>query len=68
MDKIIVLETAGKREDVDYVKIKLFNSMPVAEKYCKDTSDKDEDKKYWTHAEIVKEGVQYEVARYENFS
>jgi hypothetical protein len=36
---IIVLETSGKHESVDTVKVKLFTSKVDAEKYCTENTD-----------------------------
>jgi len=65
---IIVLETTGKNESVDSVKVKLFESLSDAEFYCIENTDNPMDMKYWTYCEIVKDGVQYEVARYHNYA
>ncbi len=64
---IIVLETSGKNEDVDNVKVKLFTNQIDAEKYCKENTDDPKERKYWTYCEIIQEGSNYEVARYCNY-
>lgn len=63
---IIVLETRGKNEDVDYVKIKLFTSTEEAQKYCVKNTDNPMNKKHWKLSEIIEEGMEYEIYRYEN--
>lgn len=63
---IIVLETSGKRDSVDNVKVKLFENRDAAEQYCKDTTDNPMDEKYWRYAEIIEEGHEYEMGRYKN--
>ena len=62
---IIVLKTSGKRDEVDSIQIHLFHKKERAEKYCEDATDNPMDEKYWTFAEIVKEGLKYEISRYE---
>ena len=62
----IVLVTKGKGQDFDEVMIRLFESKEEAERFCMDTKDKVE-RKYWTHAEIIKEGKIYEPTRYFNY-
>ena len=64
---IIVLETSGKRDSVDGVKIKLFLNRIDAEKYCIDITDNPMNEKYWRYAEIIEDGRQYEMCRYENY-
>lgn len=54
----IVLVTQGKRESVDYVTVKLFDSKSDAQIYCGNVSDTGT--KYWTRAQIVPEGVEIE--------
>ena len=66
MTPIIVLETSGKNESVDNVRVKLFDTKQVAEQYCLDVSDKNQNQKYWRFAEIINEGLEYEIGRYEN--
>jgi hypothetical protein len=63
----IVLHTKGKNEAVDFLKIKLFDNRFDAEKYCKENTDEEKDKKYWNYCEIINEGRDYEPARYKNF-
>ena len=63
---IIVLETSGKGDSVDGVKIKLFLNRIDAEKYCIDITNNSINTKYWTYAKIVEEGTQYEVIRGED--
>ena len=64
--KIIVLETSGKNESVDNVRVKLFDNRADAEKYCTDTTDDPKDNKYWRYTEIIEEGMEYEMGRYWN--
>jgi hypothetical protein len=63
----IVLETSGKGSMVDYVRVRLFENKDDAEKYCVERTDNPMDEKYWRYAEIIEDGIQYEVARYQNF-
>ena len=63
----IVLETSGKGDSVDGVKIKLFLNRIDAEKYCTETTDNPMNEKYWKYAEIIEDGKQYEMCRYENY-
>lgn len=65
--KIIVLETSGKGDDVDNVKITLFDDQKTADAYCKSVTDKNRDEKYWRYAEIIREKETYEMARYKNY-
>ena len=67
MKAIIVLETSGKNESVDYVRIKLFESKEEAEAYCIANTDEPKDQRYWNYCEIVEEGAVYEPARYLNY-
>lgn len=67
MKTIIVLETSGKSQDVDNVRIKLFDNKIDAEKYCKEKTDDPMNEKYWRYAEIIEEDHEYEVARYRNY-
>ena len=67
MGKIIVLETSGKNESVDFVRIKLFESKEEAEAYCVKNTDEPKDKKYWKYCEVIEEGKTYEPAMYANF-
>jgi len=64
---IIVLETSGKNDEVDYVKINLFEDKQEAEDYCRQNTDDPEDKKYWKYCEIINENHSYEIARYQNY-
>jgi hypothetical protein len=64
---IIVLQTSGKGQDVDCVLVKLFTNLMDAEAYCIEKTDNPMDEKYWSYAEIIEEGCQYEVARYKNY-
>jgi hypothetical protein len=61
---IIVLETSGKGEDVDSVKVKLFTIESVAKKYCSENTDIPMSENYWKYCEIVEEGKEYEMYRY----
>ena len=64
---IIVLETSGKNESVDNVKIRLFTDRVDAERYCSENTDNPMDNKYWRYCEIIEEGRNYEMGRYNNF-
>jgi len=66
MEKIIVLETSGKNESVDFVRIKLFESKEEADVYSIENTDLTS-KKYWNYCEIIEEGQTYEPARYLNY-
>ena len=63
---IIVLITRGKLDSVDNVKVVLFNNLLMAKEYCRKTTDCPKGEKYWTFAEIIKDGQDYEMYRYEN--
>lgn len=65
---IIVLETTGKYEDVDSVKVKLFTEKTDAEKYCKENTDNPMEEKYWKYCEIIDEGHSYSPAQYHNYA
>ena len=67
MKPIIVLETSGKNESVDYVRIKLFENKEEAVSYCISNTDNPKDEKHWSYCEIVEEGETYEPARYLNY-
>lgn len=59
MKKIIVIVARGKgRENADWIKPKLFDTREDAEKYIESVNDLDS--KYWTYAEIVKDGEEIE--------
>lgn len=66
-EKIIVLETSGKWDSVENIKIKLFDNEKDAKEYCKKTTDDPMDEKYWRFAEIIDENTSYEPSRYKNF-
>ena len=51
--QIIVLVTGGKNDDVDTVRVVLFDSYSEAVAFCNQTTDKNKDKKYWTFADII---------------
>lgn len=59
--KTIVLETRGKNEDVDSVKIHLFEYASYANEYCEKLNNACGDRKYWRHAEIVNKNTLYEL-------
>lgn len=63
---IIVLTTGGKRQDVDYLKVKLFETREQALDYCIENNDDPMDEKYWIYSEIIEDGVIYEPSRYLN--
>ena len=65
---IVVLETSGKGEDVDNVKVKLFTNKVDAEKYCAENTDNPMEEKYWKYCEIIDEDHTYEMARYHNYA
>jgi hypothetical protein len=65
---IIVLETSGKGQDVDNVRVKLFENRVDAEKYCVEKTDDPMEEKYWRFAQIIEEGREYEMARYHNYA
>ena len=64
-EPVIVLATKGKRESVDYAMIKLFYNKKEASEFVKNTND--QGKKYWTKAEVVFDGSEFELVsgRYE---
>lgn len=64
---ILVLETTGKNDSVDTVKIITFVFKEIAEKYCKKNTDDPMEEKYWRYCEIIEEGKEYEIARYHNY-
>ena len=45
----------GKKECVNHVRVKLFNSESEAQSYCREVSSQ-KGEKYWTKADIVQEG------------
>lgn len=63
----IVLETSGKRDSVEMVKVKLFGNRIDADLYCAENTDSPMEEKYWKYCEIIEEGHTYEMARYYNF-
>ena len=65
---VIVLETSGKGQDVNNVKVKLFGNRADAEKYCIEKTDDPMEKKYWCYAQIIEDGHEYEIARYHNYA
>ena len=65
---IVVLETSGKWEYVDNVRVKLFENMVDAERYCSEKTDDPMEEKYWRYAQIIEEGHEYEMARYHNYA
>lgn len=62
-DKIIVLEIGGKRDEIDTVKVILFDSMEEASEYREDNTNRDG--KYWTLCKIIDNGFNYFVSRYD---
>jgi hypothetical protein len=64
--KTIVLITKGKRESLESIEVRLFDRYSEAEKFCNDNND-DIEEKYWTYCDIIKDGKEYNPARYENF-
>ena len=64
--QIIVLVTGGKNDDVDTVRVVLFDSYSEAVAFCNQTTDKNKDEKYWTFADIIEENKTYEPIRYEH--
>lgn len=58
MEKIIVLEISGKNDDVDFVKVHLYdNEEDIWGLEINDES------KYWNYKAIVNEGEEYEIGR-----
>ena len=56
---VIVIVAQGKgREGADHITPKLFNTEAEAKAFIADVNDLDS--KYWTYAEIVKEGQKIE--------
>jgi hypothetical protein len=58
MDKIIVLEISGKNEEVDFVKVHLYDNEEDIWGL-----EIDDENKYWTYKAIVNEGEEYEIGR-----
>ena len=58
---IIVLETKGKGEFVDYVKVHLFESYTDARNFVSKT--RTGYTKYWTNAQIIESGEETELIR-----
>lgn len=59
MKKIIVIVARGKgREGADWIKPVLFDDVIEAEEYIDTINDLES--KYWTYAEIVKDGQEIE--------
>jgi len=59
MEKIIVIIARGKgREGADWITPKLFDDIKEAEAFIKEVTDLDS--KYWTYAEIVRDGQEIE--------
>lgn len=65
MKPIIVLLIGGKGDDVDYLSVHLFSELEKAQEFCRENTDK-EPEKYWQYCQIVKEGMEYLPARYNN--
>ena len=65
---VLVLQTGGKGEGVDYVVVKVFANEELAKEYCRQNTDNPKDEKYWKYCEIITEGKEYEVARYCNYA
>ena len=57
----IVLITGGKRDDCYLMGVKVFDCIIQAEKFCKELNKAENDQKYWRYAEVISEGVIYEV-------
>ena len=63
---IIVLVTGGKREDVGWVEVHLFDNEEQAIKFKNEHTGDPEDK-YWRYADIIDKGIKYQVIRYDVF-
>lgn len=59
MNQIIVLETCGKGESVDYATVHLFENVEDAQAFCK--SKRTGRIKYWADAQIVESGETIEL-------
>lgn len=55
----IVLVTEGKHETVDYVSVKVFDTMREALEFC--DSKNTGKKKYWTDTTIIQSGEKIEL-------
>ena len=64
MNTIIVLETRGKHETVDYATVHLFKDPLEAECFC--ASKRTGKIKHWTNAEIVTMGETVELRQPDN--
>ncbi len=57
----IVIITGGKNDDHYLFGAKTFDSLHDAEVFCEGYNKSNSSGKYWRYAEIVSEGVLYEV-------
>lgn len=56
---VIVLVTRGKRESVDFATVRLFDSVASADAFVEEVCTGPV--KYWTHAEILRDGDEVEL-------
>jgi hypothetical protein len=63
---IVVLETSGKKDAVENVRVKLFDNRADADEYCLEQTDNPKEERWWRHAEIIEEGREYAVFKYSN--
>jgi hypothetical protein len=56
---VIVLETKGKRESIDYAKVLLFDDPLLAAQYVQRVNTGPV--KYWVKAEVVRDGEEVEL-------
>lgn len=61
---VVVLETSGKNDDVDNVKVKICANHQEAEEYCKEHTDDPMEENYWKYCKIINPNHTYEVGRY----
>lgn len=62
-----VLVTGGKGEEVYTAKIMTFLTEAGAATYCDEINKNQAGQKYWQHAQIMEEGLEYEVTQNKTF-
>ena len=61
---VIVLETSGKHESVDYATVRVFDTLEEANDYCHGVATGLV--KYWTEAIVVQNGEKIELSQPES--
>ncbi len=61
MSVILVLVTMGKQESVDAAKMRCFDDVTTAQAFVDETNRDQGTLKYWSHAEILKDGEYVEL-------